>query len=124
MDLMLAMDKENVLKFAEAMNELGLKPKVPVRAEDLADPENVKQWKKEKNMIVFSFIHPDNPYILIDIMTTNPLDFEEAYKKRIVKSAWGIDISVVSKEDLIKLKEIAGRAQDMSDIEALKKFGD
>lgn len=121
-DLMLDMGKENVLKFVSVMKELGLQPKVPVKPEELADQQKIKQWQEEKGMKVFSFIHPDNPYILIDIMTSNPIDFEGAYKDKVEKTAWGIKISLISKTNLIKLKEIAGRAQDLADIESLRKF--
>jgi len=123
-DLMLDMEKENVLKFVSVMEELGLKPKVPVNPKDLANPKKVKEWQKEKNMKVFSFIHCENPYILIDIMTSNLLKFDDSYKNRKIKKGWGINISVISKKDLIKLKRIAGRAQDLSDIEALNKFAE
>jgi predicted nucleotidyltransferase len=122
-DLMLAMDKDNLLKFAAISKELGLVPKAPVKAEELADPAKLKAWRDEKNMRVFSFVHPDYSYIMIDIMTDNYISFEEAYKKRNILPAWGIHVSCVSLDDLIKLKEISGREQDLSDIEALRKYG-
>jgi predicted nucleotidyltransferase len=122
-DLMLAMDKDNLLKFAAISKELGLAPKAPVKAEELADPAKLKAWRDEKNMRVFSFVHPDYSYIMIDIMTDNYISFEEAYKKRNILPAWGIHVSCVSLDDLIKLKEISGREQDLSDIEALRKYG-
>ncbi|OGC08657.1 hypothetical protein A2230_05915 [candidate division WOR-1 bacterium RIFOXYA2_FULL_36_21] len=122
-DMLIAMEKKNVQKFVEITKKLGLKPKIPVQASDLADSKKLKEWKKEKNMQVFSFIHPDNPYITIDIMTENYISFEQAYKRRKKTKAWGINVSVASIPDLIKLKEISGRTQDLADIEALKKYG-
>jgi predicted nucleotidyltransferase len=121
-DLLLYMDRENLLKFISIMKELGLEPKLPVKAEDLADPEKIKAWRKEKNLRAFSFIDLDNPYIIVDVMIDEGLPFEEVFKRRNQMEAWGIGISVVSLDDLIKLKEISGRAQDLADIEALKKF--
>ncbi|OGC10347.1 hypothetical protein A3J90_05960 [candidate division WOR-1 bacterium RIFOXYC2_FULL_37_10] len=70
-DLLLAMDKENILKFVDVTKELGLVPKVPIKAETIADAQKLKQLREEKNMQVFSFMHPDSPYICIDIMTEN-----------------------------------------------------
>ena len=122
-DLMLAMDKDNVTKFIETSKKLGLIPKAPVKAEELADPAKLKEWREEKNMRVFSFIHPVYSYITIDIMTDNYLSFEEAYKKRNILPAWGIHVSCISLDDLIKLKEISGREQDRADIDALRKYG-
>ncbi|MFH1683770.1 MAG: hypothetical protein ABIA67_02675, partial [Candidatus Margulisiibacteriota bacterium] len=122
-DLMLAMDEKNLLKFVAITKKLGLTPKVPVKAESFAKIENLKKWRKEKNMKVFTFIHPDNPYIIIDIMTEDYIPFDEAYKKKKTTTAWGITLSVISIEDLIKLKKISGREIDLADIESLEKFG-
>ena len=121
-DLAIAMDNENVLKFIQAAKEMGFMPKVPVKLEDFADPQKRKIWQEEKNMIVFSFQHPDNPYVLIDIMINNPLDFNEMYSRKVEMDSRGVKLSVAAVDDIIKFKKIAGRAQDLSDIEALKKF--
>ncbi|MCX5749460.1 MAG: hypothetical protein NTZ10_04380 [Candidatus Saganbacteria bacterium] len=121
MDIMLSMDRGNLLKFISVMKLLKLKPKVPVNPEDLADPYKVKKWQKEKGMLVFSFIDIDNPYINIDVMTENYISFKKAYKKRIVIEAWGINVSVVGIDELIELKKIAGRKKDMEDIKLLKQ---
>jgi predicted nucleotidyltransferase len=122
-DLLLAMDNDNLLKFIAASKKLGLVPKAPVKAEELADPAKLKAWRENKNMRAFSFIHPVHSYIMIDIMTDNYLSFEEAYKKRTILPAWGIQVSCVALDDLIKLKEISGREQDLADINALRKYG-
>lgn len=121
-DIMLAMESENVLKFIKIAKKLNLAPRVPVKPEDFADPKKVENWKKYKNMKVFSFIDIDNPAISIDIMTENYIPFDESYKRRKNVKAWGITIPVVSIEDLIKLKKISGRPQDLADIEALEQF--
>jgi predicted nucleotidyltransferase len=121
-DLALAMDRANIHEFAHAMKELGMLPKVPADPEELADPEKLKEWKETKNMKVFSFIHPDNPFVLIDVMINNPLDFKEMYSRRVIFKSKGVELSVAAVDDLIALKREAGREQDLSDIAALKKF--
>ena len=121
-DLALAMDTSNILKFVEAVKELGFIPKVPVKPEEFADPGKRKEWQESKNMKVFSFQHPDNPFVLIDVMINNPLDFEEMYRRRVTIEEKGTKLTVAAVDDLIKLKEIAGRAQDFCDIEALRKY--
>jgi len=122
-DLLLAMDRDNLIKFISLTKDLGLSPKIPVKAEDLADPEKRKSWKADKGMLVFSFIDPQNPYLLIDVLTEEPLPFAEVYGRRKNVTAWGIEVAVVSLEDLIRLKQMAGREQDLADVEALKKYG-
>jgi len=121
-DLALAMDKDNILRFVKSVKELGFTPKVPVEPEELADPQKRKEWQEEKNMLVFSFQHLENPYILIDIMVNNPLAFDQMYARKVEIDSRGIKLPVAAVDDIIKLKEIAGREQDLSDIEALKRF--
>mgnify|MGYP001611217731 FL=1 len=120
-DFMLNMDRDNLLRFIKAMKILGYQPKVPVPPEEFADPAKRKEWQEEKNMIVFSFQHPDDPFMIIDIMINSPIDFEAAYLRRKVIAKWGTQVSLASIEDIIKLKEIAGRKQDLSDIALLRR---
>ena len=55
LDLLLAMDEENLLKTILVFKKLGYRPKVPVRLEDFANKQIREKWIKEKNMIVFSY---------------------------------------------------------------------
>lgn len=50
------------------------------------------------------------------------INFEQAFKNREVVTARGIEISVISIDDLIELKKIAGRKRDEIDISALEKI--
>ena len=124
LDLMISFEKENMDKFIEIVKKLGLKPKVPVNIEELADKNKREFWKTKKNMKVFSFYNPENDMEYIDIMIQDYLDFEEAYKsKELVEfRGLGIKVKVISIEDLIKLKEIAGRDTDKIDIKKLRKI--
>jgi hypothetical protein len=122
LDLVVALDEKNVLKFANCMSRLGFRPKVPVTAEMFADPKNRESWIKEKNMIVFSFWRPKRPYEVIDVFVKEPIPFDELWSERERIALENIKISVVSIRHLIKLKRQANRLQDASDIEALKKL--
>jgi hypothetical protein len=121
-DIVISTNSSNIEAIIRAMNELGYTPKMPgVMAEDLNDDKKIEEWINERNMKAFCFHHTLKPFQEIDILLSHSLDFENAYKKRLVKSAEGFDISIVSMDDLIKLKKESGRAQDLSDIEMLRK---
>lgn len=122
LDIMISFDESNLDAFIALLLELGFKPKMPVKIEDLGDPEKVGKWKKEKHMKVFSVYNPANELEHIDIMTENYIDFDDAYKKRESVTAGNIEISVISIDDLIELKKIAGRKRDEIDILALQKI--
>ncbi len=99
------MEKKNVLKFVETLKALGYVPRVPVSAEDLADPKKRRDWIVEKNMMVFSFILPESPLEIVDVFVKEPLPFDSLYKRRVEINTFGIKIPVVGIDDLIKMKK-------------------
>jgi predicted nucleotidyltransferase len=122
LDLIVALEQKNVKKFAKCMTRLGFKPKVPVTAAMFADPKNREAWIKERNMIVFSFWRPDRPHEVVDVFVKEPIPFKKLWSKREQVSIENIKIPVISIDHLVQLKKQAGRLQDISDIEALKKL--
>ena len=61
---------------------------------------------------------PDKGSVLIE----NVIDFRQAYDNREVVVARDIKVPVISIDDLIELKEKAGRERDFIDIKALKRI--
>ena len=120
-DIVIAMDRENVLKITSLLKELGYVPRLPVSPDDLANPDKVKDWIENKNLKAFSFYHKNENYKVIDIVLVHPLDFEKSFINRTVKRAKDIDIYLASIDDVVKMKEFSGRPQDLSDIEMLNK---
>lgn len=117
LDLMVYLDEKNLIKFINALEFLGYKPKVPVRALDLVDPKN-----RERGMKVFSFYQPKKPFEIIDIFIDEPIDFNKAYNNRKMIRVKDINIPIVAIEDLKKLKSISAREQDIADIKALDEL--
>jgi hypothetical protein len=120
LDLMVALDPENLNAFVALMKEKGYKPKIPVPIEDFLQLKKRQTWKKEKGMLVFSLFHPKKTEELIDIFFDEPIPFADAYRRRVAIPLGKRQISVACQDDLIKLKRQAGRAQDMQDIRALE----
>ena len=121
-DIILELDVENVKKFMSALGELGYEPKVPVDPLDFADPRKREKWIKEKGMKVFAFWHPKRPLELVDVFVENPIDFQEIDKEKTVKKARGFEVPIPSLRHLVKLKKLAGREQDLKDVEILEKL--
>ncbi len=121
LDLIIYLAKENVDKFAKAMETLGYKPKIPVKIEDFGVEKNRESWIKNKGMVVFSLWNKNLPYRIIDVFVKEPIDFKELYRDKVNISVGIFKIPVVSIGHLIKLKQISGRKQDISDIVSLKR---
>ncbi len=119
-DFIISMDKDNILKFVNLMKNMGYVPKLPVEPELLADKNTLEDWINNKNMKAFSFYHKKENYQVIDIVISQPLNFNKAYNKRVVKIINGINVSLISIDDLIKMKEAAGRVKDFDDIKKLE----
>jgi hypothetical protein len=120
-DLIISMDRDNVLRLTALLKSLGYRPRLPVNPESLADPAEVKDWIEHRNMKAFSFIHGESAYKVVDIVLVHPLDFEKAFEHRTVKSVQGVEFNLASIDDLIASKSFSGRPQDLSDIALLHK---
>ncbi len=123
-DLMLDLSEENLRKFLQCMAALGLKFRQPVRLEDVLNPRWRQRISREKGALVLTLHNPDNPLEEVDFFIKNPIDFEEAYRRRRVLKGDSLRVSVVHPEDLIRMKEMAGREGDFADIELLRRLMD
>lgn len=122
LDLMVHLTEGNLRKFVNIMNDLGYSPRVPVKAEEFVSAENRKGWINDKNMKVFSFFHPESPVNLIDVFVEEPISYDIIKSDAVEIKSGNIPILVVSIKNLIKLKQISGRPQDIADIKALEEI--
>ncbi|MFA4844017.1 MAG: DUF6036 family nucleotidyltransferase [Candidatus Margulisiibacteriota bacterium] len=122
LDLMIDLETANVELFLKTMTLIGYKPKLPVKAAEFADPQKRASWIAEKAMKVFPFIHEKDDYKIIDVFPENPIPFSKAYGDRQKITAGKLNISVISFDDLIALKTMAGREQDKKDVEMLREL--
>lgn len=121
-DLLISFKPENIYSFWNKLNSLGWFPIVPIKVEEFVNPDIRQKWRNEKNMLVLSFVNKDRVFQVIDILIENILDFDECYSRRKIVYSNTIPVSVISIDDLINLKSLAGRQPDQDDIEALKKI--
>ncbi|MEN2986442.1 MAG: nucleotidyl transferase AbiEii/AbiGii toxin family protein [Thermodesulfovibrionaceae bacterium] len=121
-DLVLRLNEENLTRLVRAAKKLGLKPKIPVKIEELISPEKRQQWRIEKNMRVFSLYDEKAPFFVIDILIEEPFNFVEVYKRRKEINLSETVIPLVPIDVLIKMKEKTGRLQDEADVFYLRKI--
>ncbi len=76
----------------------------------------------EKETRLFRVSRADGPTMTtLDLMLVTPI-LEEVWNNRETVRAYDTEIKVVSKVALIKMKELAGRYQDLADIESLRSI--
>jgi predicted nucleotidyltransferase len=58
----------------------------------------------------------------VDILMEPPIDLEAAFSRAQSRDVQGVRVALVAVDDLIRLKEHAGRAQDQADVAHLRRI--
>ena len=78
---------------------------------------------REKNLTAGSLYSPQHALTEIDLFVEPPLDVETAYRDAVRKEvAPGVAATFIGLQDLRRLKQRAGRPQDLLDLEKLKSL--
>ena len=86
LDILPDLTIQNLEKIISVLKKLGYKPIIPVRWEELKDPQKRKMWYEKKNMKVFSAVHPQKPQNIVDLMIYHPIDFESCFYERFAEA--------------------------------------
>jgi hypothetical protein len=107
LDLWIRPSPENARRVWEGLRQFG----APLH--DL-DPEEL-----ESDDLVFQIgVAPNR----IDILTgIGPVDFDDAWDRRVTVELWGRSVPVIGKADLIRTKRAVGRPRDLADIAELER---
>jgi hypothetical protein len=119
LDLVLALDRANVLAALDALAGLAYRPRAPVPLLDFAEPALRRNWIEEKGLTVFSLWSPDHPATEIDLFVEEPFPFEEVFARATRVDLGAHYVTVAGVADLVELKRRADRPKDREDIERL-----
>ncbi len=120
-DLAVDLAPEAAAGLIDTLLSAGYRPAAPVDARLFANPVIRASWRRERGMQVFSLWDTTGRRPTIDIFTESILPFEDLWNDAsAVEISQGLAIRVASVPHLIRLKEIAGRPQDIADIERLR----
>ncbi len=114
-DLVLCLKQEDFEKAEKALAQIGLKSRLPVRAEDIIKMR--KEYINNRNLLAWSFVDYKNPHRQVDILITH--DMRKLRTQTM--SLAGKKIKVITLEELLKMKLKAGRPQDLIDAENIKE---
>jgi predicted nucleotidyltransferase len=121
-DLVIDLEKNNVLRCVEALGKRGLHPMLPVAAADFANEEIRNDWIENRNLQVFSMRDARNPLLTVDLFARTPIPFEELWNDAETFSLGGHPIRIASLDHLIRMKRAAARPQDLLDLEHLERI--
>lgn len=119
-DIVLQLERENILRAMNALEAIGYQPLVPMKAIDFADESLRRSWIEEKNMRVFQMRKMDDSGTNLDVFVEEPFPFADEYARAAWNEVAGVGVPFVSYEQLLQLKRAAGRPQDLVDIDQLE----
>jgi hypothetical protein len=93
-----------------ALLEVGLKARLPIRAQDIIKMR--QEYIEKRNLMAWSFVDYDNPARQVDILITKDLRDLEVERLKV----GGKKFFVVSLAELLRMKTESGRPQDLVDI--------
>lgn len=114
-DFIVKTDAQVYEKVEATLKSIGLMPRLPVAAKEVF--EFRKEYIEKRNMIAWSFVNPTRPFEIVDIIITENLDDFSTVNKQLTM----MQVKVLAKADLIKMKESTGREQDRLDVDALRR---
>lgn len=119
-DLAIDLSTDAALEAVRALTRGGYRAMAPVDPVSLANPELRREWQTTRNMKVFSFWDTTNTRPTVDVMLAPVVSFDELWADAALTSIGGIEVRIASVRHLIRMKEAAGRPQDVADLERLR----
>ena len=113
-DLVLNLKLADFEKAERIFSTLGLTSRLPVKGHEVYKMRH--EYIENRNLIAWSFVDYANPSRLVDVIITH-----DRRKMKVQKVlVGGRLISVISLEDLLKMKIAAGRPQDLVDVQTIR----
>jgi len=105
LDAWVWVDGENAARIVRSLEAFGFS-NLGLTEEDFNQPDRVVQL--------------GYPPYRIDILTSiEGVEFDGAWERRVVVPLDGVDVPFIGRDDLLKNKRVAGRPQDIADVERL-----
>jgi len=121
LDLVVHLEKENVERALAVLGELGFTPVLPVPPEAFAGADTREQWRRERNLEVFSLTSEGYPGLAVDLLAQEPFPFErERQRAAVVELRAELSVPVVALDTLIAMKERTDRPRDRDDVQHLR----
>ena len=121
-NLVLAMNDENLTRFIEVAKRLGLAPIIPVPIDALKNAQQIDAWHREKGMRAFALRGPDLTASVVDVLVRPEIAYDRLAAAAVEGELAGRRIKIASIEHLLEMKRAANRPKDQLDIAALEKI--
>ena len=121
LDLAVAVAGGSLAKAAAVLEALGLRSRLPVTPDELARPDIVRGWIEDRNLMALTFVDPSEPLREVDLVIASPVPYDEIERSADRLKSGSLELKVASIDVLVRMKSGTGRAQDASDVDALRR---
>ena len=121
-DLVLAMNDENLVRFIAVAKQYGLVPVIPVTIDSLRNSSQIDQWHREKGMLAFALREPHIGGSVVDVLVRPEVPFDKLMVNAIAGELFSRQGGIASIDDLLTMKRSANRPKDQLDVVALEKI--
>ena len=121
-DLVLAMDDPNLVRFIAVAKRYGLVPVNPVPLDSLRNASQIDQWHLEKGMLAFALREPQIGGSVVDILVRPEVPFDMLMANAVAGELFARQVWIASIDDLLTMKRSANRPKDRLDVVALEKI--
>lgn len=119
-DLVIQLSPDNIIRTFAALESIGYRPQIPVKAEQFADAALRSSWRTDKGMLVLKMWSDSHRETPLDIFVSEPFDFDVEYSAVLrQETAPGSHAPILQLETLLAMKKEAGRPKDLADIDEL-----
>jgi hypothetical protein len=113
-DVALVLSVENLSRAEKALNSINLQSRLPLTPEELIQFR--EEYIRNKKLLAWRFMNPQDNAEIVDLLILEDLKDLQIQKIKVGSEP----IPVISKKDLIKMKQKSDRPQDREDIKALE----
>ena len=121
-DLVLAMNDENLVRFIAVAKQYGLVPVIPVTIDSLRNASQIDQWHREKGMLAFALREPHIGGSVVDVLVRPEVPFDKLMVNAIAGELFSRQVWIASIDYLLTMKRSANRPKDQLDVVALEKI--
>ncbi|MEA2339352.1 MAG: hypothetical protein QOE82_3359 [Thermoanaerobaculia bacterium] len=122
LDIIIDLEPERALQAIEVLVQAGFVAEIPIDVRQFADERVRRSWIEEKHLKALSLHDREMPPTVIDILAESPIAFDDLYQRAKVVSLDDLTLHIAAIPDLILLKRLSGRPEDLRDIAELERI--
>lgn len=119
LDLVPSLASDSWAAAVDLLWSLGARPRIPEPLERIRDVEQIHHWQVDKGMLALNFRSPDGS-TEVDFLVSESNRIDSLLGRAKAVTIEGRTFYVASIDDLIEMKQKAGRPQDLLDIAQLE----